>query len=417
MKQSIHLEDVYATTDLSFYEKRIKSLGTAFQKEYSSKTTLEDLPTFSVAGRIEVGGNHTDHQLGKVLCATIHLDTLAVAEKTEDGIITILSEGYEKVEIPVDQTDFVAEEENSMVALIRGVCHKLKELGFALGGLQAVVTSNVLRGSGMSSSASFEGLLGVILNEFYCENKVNLVELAQIGQYAENVYFGKPSGLMDQIACLLGGFIYIDFYDLEQPQIEKIDSSFLSKNYDVCIMDTGDAHDDLTDEYTDITVEMGKIAEYFGEKYLSRVKEEGFYENLKILKEKFGDRAILRAMHFFEDSRTAQLEFQALKGGKVEDFLKLVKKSGRSSVEKLQNIFANSQPTVQGASVLLSLCQRFLGEVGAYRIHGGGFGGTVQAFVQKEMTAQFKGEIEKVMGENTCHVVSIRSQCGTNLRK
>lgn len=417
MKNPVNLEDVYVTSDLSGYKMRISNVLAEFKKEFSTTTPTEELSVFSVAGRIEVGGNHTDHQLGKVLCATIHLDTLAVAEKREDNIIAIQSEGYELVEISVNETDFVREEENSMAALLRGVCHKLKELGYQVGGFNAVVTSNVLKGSGMSSSASFEGLLGVIFNEFYCDNQVKLVELAQIGQYAENVYFGKPSGLMDQIACLLGGFIYIDFYEEDLPHIEKIDSTFLSKVYDVCIMDTGDAHDDLTGEYTDITVEMGEIAGFFGEKYLSRVKEEEFYQQLKVLKEKFGDRSILRAMHFFEETKRAELECNALREEKLEEFLRLVKESGRSSMEKLQNLYATSQPNVQGASILLALCQRLLGEVGAYRIHGGGFGGTVQAFVPKGMTGVFKEEIEKVMGEGTCHVVSIRSKCGTVLRK
>lgn len=413
VKNPVQLKDVYATPELDFYKNRIGALVNQFHEEFS--TPKDSISVFSVAGRIEVGGNHTDHQLGKVLCATIHLDTLAVAEKRGDNIVSIQSEGYAPVSISVDDCVARPEEKNTMPALLRGVCHKLKELGYQLGGFDAIVTSNVLKGSGMSSSASFEGLLGVIFNEFYCNNEVSLVELAKIGQYAENVYFGKPSGLMDQIACLLGGFIYIDFYEKENPRIEKIDSTFLSNVYDVCIMDTGDAHDDLTSEYTDITLEIGKIASFFGETHLSRVEEKAFYENLAILKKKFGDRAVLRGIHFFQETKRAEEEYIALKEERLDDFLKLVKESGSSSVENLQNIYACSQPQIQGASILLALCKRFLGEKGAYRIHGGGFGGTVQAFVPKNMTSQFKQDIEAVMGVGSCHVVSIRSQSGTKL--
>ncbi len=406
------LQEIYPQADLSPYQQRISQLQERFHETFSNS---ENLSAFSVAGRIEVGGNHTDHQLGKVLCATIHLDSLAVAQATEDNTICIHSEGYPEVTVDLASTEAVKSEENTTVALIRGVCHKLKEQGYTLGGFRAVVTSNVLKGSGMSSSASFEGLVGIILNDFYCNNQVKLVELAKIGQFAENVYFGKPSGLMDQIACILGGFIYIDFYDKENPQIEKIDSTFLAKVYDVCIIDTGDAHDDLTQEYTDITLEMKKISQFFGEEYLSRVKEEDFYGKLAELKKTFGDRAVVRAIHFFEDNRHVEQECAALKAENLDEFLRLVKESGRSSVANLQNIYACSQPETQGASVILALCKKFLGDKGAYRIHGGGFGGTVQAFVPKEETAQFKAEMEKVMGEGSCHVVNIRSDCGAKI--
>lgn len=410
MKQEKILQAIYSTDDVAFYQARIDKLCQDYEGLFGKPT---DLSAFSVAGRIEVGGNHTDHQLGKVLCATIHLDTLAVAEKREDGVISIQSEGYDLVTLNISETDYVKEEENSMVALIRGVAHKLKELGYTLGGFQAMITSNVMKGSGMSSSASFEGLLGVIFNEFYCEGKVRLVDLAKIGQYAENVYFGKPSGLMDQIACILGGFIYIDFYDKENPHIEKIDSTFLSRAYDVCIMDTGDSHDDLTQEYTDITLEMGQISDYFGEQYLSRVSEEKFFEEIPTLRKRFGDRAVLRAMHFFEDTKRAEEECNALKEENLGIFLSLVKESGYSSLIRLQNIYSSAHPAVQGSTLLLSLCEKFLGNRGAYRIHGGGFGGTVQAFVPREETAEFKANIEKVMGKDSCHVVSIRSKSGT----
>lgn len=353
--------------------------------------------------------------MGKVLCASINLDTLAVYARNQENIITIHSEGYAPISVYISSTEPVKDEENTTTALIRGVCHKLKEKGFNIGGFNAVVTSNVLQGSGMSSSASFEGMIGGILNNLYCNDEVELVDIAKIGQFAENVYFGKPSGLMDQIACVLGGFVYIDFYDKENPKIEKIDASIISKDYDVCIIATGDSHDDLTDEYADITVEMGKVSNFFGEEYLSRVSEDDFYENFLEIRKIVGDRAIIRAIHFFEDNRRVELQREALKNKDLDTFFALVRRSGRSSVSNLQNIYSAKEPEVQGSSIVLALCYRLLGARAAIRIHGGGFGGTVQAFVPKEKTIEFKKEIDKVMGVDSCNIVSIRNISATNI--
>lgn len=401
------LNQIYACPDITKYQERIDSL--------IKRLGSDDVFVYSVAGRIEVGGNHTDHQLGKVLCASINLDTLAACEKTDNNIITIKSEGYDEIVVDITNTDMVETEKNTTIALVKGVCNKLKEKGYIVGGFNAVVTSDVLTGSGMSSSASFEGLLGVVLNDFYCHNEVELVEIAKIGQYAENVYFGKPSGLMDQIACVMGGFVYIDFYDKENPIIETIDSTFLSEKYDVCIVDTGDSHDDLTHEYADITVEMGKVAGFFNETYLSRVDENLFYRSIKKIKNEFGDRAVLRAMHYFDDNRHVELQRTALKNQDIDTFLALVLASGRSSITQLQNIYSATEPSVQGASLILALCKKILGNHGAYRIHGGGFGGTVQAFVPKVLTKTFKEEIEAIMGQGACHVVSVRSISATKI--
>ncbi len=401
------LQQIYECEDVKKYEARILNLEQKY-KEVFNTTDIKDTSICSVAGRIEVGGNHTDHQLGKVLCASINLDTLAVCAKTDDNLITIHSEGYEPISIDISSTEIVKSEENSTLALVRGVANKLKEDGHKIGGFNAVVTSTVFSGSGMSSSASFEGLIGSILNNFYCNNEVDLVEIAKIGQYAENVYFGKLSGLMDQIACILGGFVFIDFYDKENPVIEKIDSSILSKDYDVCVIATGDSHDDLTSEYSDISIEMGRVAKFFNETYLSRVDENEFYSKIPEIRKQVGDRAIVRAIHFFEDNRHVELQKNALKSNDLDTFFKLIKQSGRSSVSSLQNIFSGKEPEVQGASIVLALCHRLLGEKGGYRIHGGGFGGTVQAFVPKEMTQSFKKEMEAIMGEGSCHIVSVR---------
>lgn len=400
------IEKIYESKDIVAYEKRIQDLEKKYQDTFGDD---EDTNIYSVAGRIEVGGNHTDHQFGKVLCATINLDTLAVCGKSEDTMVIIHSEGYPVISLDIASTDIVKGEENTTISLIRGVCHQIKERGYTIGGFKAVVTSNVLSGSGMSSSASFEGLIGIILNHYYCNNEIDLVEIAKIGQFAENVYFGKPSGLMDQIACVLGGFIYIDFYEKENPVIEKIDSPSLAQSYDVCIIATGDSHDDLTDEYADITVEMAKVSACFNETHLSRVKEEAFYQKIPEIRKKLGDRCVVRSIHFFEDNRHVELQKEALKKNDLDTFFSLIKQSGRSSVANLQNIYATKEPKVQGASIVLALCHKILGDKGGYRIHGGGFGGTVQAFVPKEMTKRFKEEMESVMGDGSCHIVSVRS--------
>lgn len=405
------LSELYSCYDISKYFDRIENL----EKKYMERFDKTNISVYSVAGRIEVGGNHTDHQLGKVLCASINLDTLAICGKTEDNIVTIVSEGYDEISVDITNTDMVESEKNTTTSLIRGMCGKLKEKGYTIGGFNAVVTSDVLTGSGMSSSASFEGLIGVVLNDYYCHNEVELVEIAKIGQYAENVYFGKPSGLMDQIACVMGGFVYIDFYDKEKPVIEAIDSEFLSERYDVCIVDTGDSHDDLTHEYADITAEMAQIAGFFDEQYLSRVDENKFYRSIKKLKKEFGDRAVLRAMHFFDDNRNVELQRTALKNQDIDTFLALVLASGRSSITQLQNIYSTTTPSVQGATLILALCKKILGQHGAYRIHGGGFGGTVQAFIPKVLTKTFKEEIEAIMGQGSCHVVSVRATPATKI--
>lgn len=400
------LEEIYVTKNLDSYKTRIEKLTNKFEKEFKDAS---DVKYFSVSGRIEVGGNHTDHQLGSVLCASINLDTLGVCKKTNDNIITIDSEGYKKVSVDITDTACREDEKNTTTALIRGMCQKFKDKGFSIGGFNLCLTSDVLTGSGMSSSASFEGMIGVILNNLFCDNKVELVEIAKTGQFAENVYFGKPSGLMDQIGCVLGGFAFINFYDKENPVIEKIDASVLANDYSICIIDTGDSHDDLTDEYANINYEMLEVSKYFNETYLSRVDETKFYENISEIRKVASDRAIMRAMHYFVDSNIVVKQKEALKAGKIDEFLELVKKSGRSSVANLQNIFSCKEPKIQGSSIVLALCEKLLDGKGAFRIHGGGFGGTVEAFVPKDMTENFKTEMEKVVGKDKCYLLSIRN--------
>ncbi len=406
------LKEIYSTNDISSYVDRIENAKNSFNETFKSKENLE---VFSVSGRIEIGGNHTDHQLGKVLCASINLDTLAVCQKRNDTTVRLFSEGYGETTLDVSDTAYIKEEENKTIGLIRGVCNKFKEKGYNIGGFNAYVTSDVLSGSGMSSSASFEGLLGNILNTYFANEQETQVEIAKTGQYAENVYFGKPSGLMDQIGCVIGGFVYIDFYDKENPVIEKIDASVISNDYDICIIDTGDAHDDLTDEYSFVTEEMGKVSAFFGETHLSRVNECEFYAKIGEIRKVAGDRAIVRAIHFFEDNRHVELQVKALKEKNVNEFLRLVNASGYSSVANLQNIFACKEPHIQGSSIILALCKKFLKGNGACRIHGGGFGGTIEAFVPKNMSTSFKVAIENIIGVGNCHVVQIRNVSATKI--
>ena len=408
------IKQIYGADNTELHIERINNLINFYNNTFSKK---DDINIFSVSGRIEVSGNHTDHQLGNVLCASISMDKLCVCSKRNDNLIILHSEGYEPLTVDVIDTAYRKEEENTSLALIRGVCNRFKEKGYTLGGFSACVASNVPGGSGMSSSASFEGLVGNILNYFYCDKKESQVEIAKTGQYAENVYFGKPSGLMDQIACVVGGFVHIDFYDKENPIIEKIDSTIISNDYDICIIDTGDKHNDLTDEYANITKEMLEVANYFGETYLSRVSEEDFIANIPNLRKTISDRAVVRALHFFTDNNHVKMQVEALKNKNVEEFLSLVNASGNSSVLNLQNIFSTKEVEVQGSTLVISLCKKFLNGKGAVRIHGGGFGGTVQAFVPRAMTNEFKEKMEKVVGKNKCYVLSIRNIEGTRIEQ
>ena len=299
-------------------------------------------------------------------------------------------------------------EYNQAKSLIKGVIAKFKTLGYEIKGFDAYTSSNVLKGSGLSSSAAFEVLIGNIINGLFANGEVSAVDIAKIGQYAENVYFGKPCGLMDQMACSIGAAVSIDFSDTENPVIRKVDFDFSNTGYALCIIDSGADHVDLTDEYAAIPKEMKAVANYFGEEYLRNVNKSDFYSSIKSLREKVGDRAVLRAIHFFEDNDRAVKEAQALKDGHFDEFLSLVKESGYSSYMYLQNVCVSGSVQNQAVGLVLALCQEFLQGKGAYRVHGGGFAGTVQAFVPVDMLDDFKREIETILGDGYCHVLSIR---------
>ena len=362
---------------------------------------------YSAPGRTEVGGNHTDHQRGRVLAGSVNLDVIAAVSENGEQVIRIQSAGYPMDTIDLSDLAPKAEEAGRAAALIRGMCARMKELGCAIKGFDAYTTSNVLKGSGLSSSAAFEVLVGVIISRMNGD-KVNAVEIAKAAQYAENVYFGKPCGLMDQMASAVGGFTAIDFADPEKPVIEKVDFDFAHSGHSLCIVNTGGNHADLTGDYADITAEMGAVAAFFGKTALRQVDEAAFCRRLPEVKAACGDRAVLRAIHFFADNQRAADERDALKAGDFQRFLELINASGRSSYMYLQNVFSVSAPKEQGLSLALCLSERYLGGRGACRVHGGGFAGTIQAFVPADLLSGYRELMDSVFGKGACHVLQIR---------
>ena len=377
---------------------------------------MEKHYVFSAPGRTEIAGNHTDHQHGCVLAAAVNLETVADVCLNGSNMIRVQSKGYPAFEVSLDDLSVREEEKNTTAALIRGVASCFAEKGAKLEGFDAVVCSTVLPGSGLSSSAAFEVLFGTILNELFFNQKLSAIEIAQIGQYAENVYFGKPCGLMDQMASSVGSLVFIDFEDPAQPKVEKISFDLSEAGFALCIIDSGADHADLTDEYAAIPAEMKQVCSFFGKEVLRQIPEDEFFAALPKLRGTVSDRAILRAMHIYEENQRVMGQVQALKDQNVDLFLELIKESGRSSWMYLQNITPTGAVMHQEVAVALALCKKLLGNKGAYRVHGGGFAGTVQAFVPVDLLPKFKAEIENVLGEGKCHVLSIRSEGGIRVK-
>jgi len=370
---------------------------------------------FSAPGRTEIGGNHTDHQRGRVLAGAVNLDTVAAVRENDSRYITIQSEGYPKCSVCIDELEIKSEEVNSTPALIRGVAARFAQLGCTLGGFDAYCQSTVLPGSGLSSSAAFEVLVGTIINHLFFGAKASQPEVAQIGQYAENVYFGKPSGLMDQTASAVGGLVTIDFADTAKPVIRPVNFDFASCGHALCIVDSRASHADLTDEYAAIPTELRSICEHFGVEVCTQIDEAEFFAAIPALREKCGDRAVLRAVHEFQDNRRVLQQVEALEKGDFDEFLRLIKESGMSSWVYLQNVVPAGYTAHQDVAVALALCEKYLEGKGAYRVHGGGFAGTVQAFVPHEILGSFKAGIDSALGEGACHVLSIRPQGGVEM--
>ncbi|MGN0443735.1 MAG: galactokinase [Acutalibacteraceae bacterium] len=371
---------------------------------------------FTAPGRSEVCGNHTDHNHGCVLAAGISLDAIAVASKNDTNTVNIKSAGYRMDTVSCDDLEVNEADKGRSRSLVRGMMARFTELGYKVGGFDATTKSSVISGSGLSSSAAFEVLVGTILNYLYNDGKISPVEIARIAQYAENVHFGKPCGLLDQMACSVGGFVQIDFKDPENPVINKVDFDFSKFGYSLVIVDTKGSHSDLTDEYAAIRYEMEQAASVFGKSTLRDVDRDEFMKNISLVREKVSDRAVLRAIHFFNDSDRVQKEIDALKNNDLEEFKRLVIESGNSSYKYNQNVYSSKMPTSQPVSLALLLSEEVLKGKGAWRVHGGGFAGTIQAFVPDEALGCYIDTMKNVFGDDCCHVLSIRPVGGTQIK-
>lgn len=406
------LKKLYGAGALEVQRERYQKAEKAFSELFGD---TENAMIFSASGRTEVGGNHTDHNRGKVLAAAVSLDVIAFVVPTADGVITVKSEGFPQDVVDVSDLSVKEADKNTSAALIRGVADAFKRDGLAVGGFKAYTTSNVLKGSGISSSAAFEVLIGTILSHLYNGGSVSPVKVAQFAQYAENAHFGKPSGLMDQMASSVGGFIEIDFADTANPVIDAISYDFASSGYSLCIVDTKGSHADLTPEYAAIPVEMKSAAKFFGKSELRDITREQLWENISEVRKACGDRAVSRAFHFFDENERVDREAEALRKGDVDTFLREVTASGNSSFKYLQNIFATVNPKEQGMVLGLYTAERVLNGRGACRVHGGGFAGTIQAFVPNDLLEKFISEMEHLFGAGSCYNLFIRPVGGVRI--
>lgn len=404
---------LYGKSRLPMAKERINGVLEGFQKTFGEEAQA----LFSAPGRTEIGGNHTDHQHGHVLAGSVDMDLLSAVKATNSGLVRIQSEGYSLITVNLNDLAPRKEEINTSASLIRGIAARMTALGctFAGRGLDAYVVSDVPGGSGLSSSAAFEVLIGTIFNSLFWDGKATAVEIAQIGQYAENVFFGKPSGLMDQAASSVGGVVAIDFVDPENPVVERISLDLRKEGYALCILDSKASHADLTGEYAAVTEELKAVCGYFGKTVLRDIPQAEFYASLPALRAKAGDRAVLRAIHFYADDARAAEEALALKRGDFDGFLSLVRASGASSAQYLQNVIPTGNVKNQELMFLIALAEHLLEGRGAVRVHGGGFGGTAQAFVPLDMLERFQTGIEAVLGKNTCHTVTIRPAGGIQI--
>lgn len=402
------LKDVYVDETLIESQKQryVKAL-----EKFMSLYGDQDIEIYSTPGRSEVSGNHTDHQHGEVLAAAINLDIIAIVSPNESNI-KILSDDYDIQAVDINDLEKREDENGTSEGLIRGVCARFLELGYHIGGFNAYMTSDVLQGSGLSSSAAFEVIVGTVLSGLYNDMSIDPVVIAQVGQYSENVYFGKPCGLMDQCACSVGSLIHIDFKDNNHPVVEKVEVDFPEFKHSLCIVDVHASHADLTDDYASIPTEMKKVAQFFGQDFLRDVNEEDFYAKLPEVRKAVNDRAVLRTIHLFEENKRVKKAVQALKNDDFDTFKTTIKASGESSYKYLQNIYSNHDVDNQAVSIAIALSEDILKDQGVCRVHGGGFAGTIQAFVKDEFVETYKTEIEKYFGKGACHVLKVRKYGG-----
>ncbi len=402
------LKSLYGENDgtVERQRARYRSLVGKFASAFPTAGTPR---LFSTPGRTEVCGNHTDHNGGRVLAAAVDLDAIAVAAPTSDGLITVESEGYPRQSVRLDDLARKAAERSTATALTRGVAARMKDVGHAVGGFSACVASDVLKGSGLSSSASYEVLMATIINHFFNAGRVSAVDCALIAQYSENEYFGKPCGLMDQTTCALGGFVTIDFKEFAHPRVKSVSSEFSGSGYVPVIVDTGGSHADLTDDYAAVKDEMKDVARFFGGNVLRDISRDRVLAELPRLRGKVSDRAVLRALHFYADDLRVEQEVRSLEGGRFTEFLRLVRESGLSSWTLLQNCYSSRNITEQGVPIALALSQDLLGENGAWRVHGGGFAGTILSFVPAGKIGEYLAGMSAVFGPASCHALSVRS--------
>lgn len=401
--------------------KKLYGTDTAVLKEQAERYTklLNEFKTiyghdeaslFSSPGRTEIGGNHTDHNYGRVLAGAVNLDNIAVAAKNGTQVIRIKSAGYPDFQVDLSQLKPNDSEKYTSVSLVKGISSRFQEKGYKTGGFDACIDSRVPVGSGLSSSASFEVLIGAIINEFFNDGKMTPVENAIIGQWAENNYFGKPCGLMDQTACAVGGLITIDFEDPSKPIVKEVNFDFIATGFSLVITDTGGNHADLNDEYASLPTDMKAVAGELGKKVLREVTIEQVLDIAPKIREKVGDRAILRAIHFQGDNQRVVDQVNALEKNDFQSFLKMVVKSGYSSYMYNQNIFPVNNVKEQGVSLALALSDLVLDGQGAWRVHGGGFAGTIQAFVPQNLVEKYVKTLEHVYGKGSCHKLFIRAE-------
>ncbi len=406
----IEYKDIYCTDESAAVQKnRYERAISEFTKAFEGK---EPEAIFSAPGRTEVGGNHTDHQHGEVLAASINKDAIAIVSKRSDDKVNVLAEGFGMTNIELADLELREEEKGTTASLIRGVLAGLKDGGYTLGGFDAYITSDVLIGAGLSSSAAFETLIGTVVSGLYNDMNIDPVEIAKTGQFAENIYFGKPCGLMDQMACSVGNLVHIDFEDPANPIVDKVDFDFSKTGYVLAITDTKGSHADLTDEYAAVPSEMKKIASLLGHDVLRPIDFEDILDNIDMLRKEAGDRAVLRAIHFINETDRAGMEADALKNNDINSFIDLVKQSGDSSFKYLQNVYSNKDVSVQNVSLALSISDTILGADEASRVHGGGFAGTIQAFVKKQNASRYQKYMDKVFGDGACEILAIRKYGG-----
>lgn len=410
------LKELYGSSDTVIEKQKMRytQAVNSFAQLYPNR---DDIYVYSAPGRTEIGGNHTDHQHGCVLAAAVNLDVISVTAFHDEGVIRLKSEGYPQDIVRLSDLSVQPEEKGRSSSIIRGIASHFADMGVEIGGFDAYTTSDVLSGSGLSSSAAFENLIGTVIDKHYNNGAAGAVEIAKIGQYAENEYFGKGSGLMDQMVSSVGGFVFIDFHDTENPIIERHSFNFERAGYCICITDTKGSHADLTDDYVSIPAEMKHVAQQFGKEVLRDVDESEFYKSIPKLRAKCTDREILRAAHFFGENERAKLEAEALEQGDTDKFFALVRSSADSSANLLQNLYSCKKPSEQGIPLAIMMSKKILGDGAAVRVHGGGFAGTIQAFVPIDKSEEYSRSMNELFGEGSCYILRIRPVGGIEITK